>query len=115
MTESEIQAQIRLALNSGDVRTFRNHTGAVKCARTGHFHRFGIPSSGGGSDLIGFKTVTITPDMVGQRVALFVAIEVKTDSGRISPAQQTFIDFVLSRGGIAGIARTLSDAKKIIS
>jgi hypothetical protein len=42
----------------------------------------------GSADLIGYRTITITPDMVGQQVAVFTSIEVKTPTGRIRPEQQ---------------------------
>ena len=38
----------------------------------------------GASDLIGFTTVEITPEMVGQKAAIFTAIEVKRETGRVS-------------------------------
>jgi hypothetical protein len=55
----------------------------------------------GTSDLIGWHTVTITPEMVGRRVALFLAIEVKARSGKLSPEQIAFLRCVNAAGGIA--------------
>jgi hypothetical protein len=37
------------------------------------------------ADLIGWRSITITPDMVGTTVAIFASIEVKTPTGRVSP------------------------------
>lgn len=68
----------------------------------------------GTSDLIGFTEMEITHDMVGKKVAVFTAIEVKSDRGRVSPKQQRFIDFVNERGGIASIARAVENAARII-
>ena len=69
----------------------------------------------GSADLIGWRTITITPDMVGRQVAVFTSIEVKTPTGRIRPEQQAWIGCVQAAGGIAGIARSIADATQIIS
>jgi hypothetical protein len=73
--------------------------------------RYGLQP--GSSDLIGWRTVTITPEMVGQQVAVFTSIEVKTPTGRIRPEQQQWLDAVQSAGGIAGVARSVEDALRI--
>jgi hypothetical protein len=67
----------------------------------------------GSSDLIGWTPVTVTPDMVGQRLAVFTAIEVKGPKGKTSPEQTNFIDRVKIDGGIAGVARSADDATQI--
>jgi hypothetical protein len=59
----------------------------------------------GSSDLIGWKTVTITPDMVGQQVAVFVAAEVKTAAGRLTGEQTNFLNKVRAAGGLAVVVR----------
>jgi hypothetical protein len=64
----------------------------------------------GSSDLIGWRSVEVTPDMVGKRHALFLAIECKSERGKASDEQQNFIDRVRADGGLAGIARTPDDA-----
>jgi hypothetical protein len=68
----------------------------------------------GSSDLIGWRPVIITPDMVGKPAALFVAIETKTARGRATPEQQHFVDTVKAAGGCAGIARTIEQAVAIL-
>ena len=69
----------------------------------------------GSSDLIGWTTRTITPEMVGQQVAVFTSIEVKSATGRIRPEQQQWIDAVQAAGGIAGVARSVEDAQQLLS
>jgi hypothetical protein len=69
----------------------------------------------GSADLIGWKRVTVTPDMVGQQVAVFLSIEVKTLTGRIRPEQQQWLDAVQAAGGIAGVARSVDDALDLLS
>jgi dihydroxyacid dehydratase/phosphogluconate dehydratase len=69
----------------------------------------------GSADLIGYRTITITPDMVGQQVAVFTSIEVKTPTGRIRPEQRAWMETVQAAGGIAGVARSVEDAKALLA
>jgi len=112
--ETTLQQQIRLALGTRpDARLFRNQCGALPDPRTGRLVTFGLAR--GSADLIGWRTVVVTPEMVGQRIAIFTSIEVKTPTGRIKPEQQAWLDVVLRSGGIAGIARSLTDAQVLLS
>ena len=45
----------------------------------------------GSSDLIGFKTVKITPEMIGQEIAQFVLLEIKTESGKLTNVQHNWL------------------------
>lgn len=54
-------------------------------------------------------------DIIGIYRGRFVAIEVKTDSGRLSPDQEKFLQAVSENGGIAGIARGVEDIKKLLT
>ena len=69
----------------------------------------------GMSDLGGWVPVEITPDMVGTRIAIYTAVEVKTDDGRASGEQEAFIAAVRKAGGRAGIARNDGDLTAILS
>jgi hypothetical protein len=109
--ELAVQNSIRLALGRGNVRLFRNNTGALKDAQ-GRLVTFGLCP--GSSDLIGWRTVTITPDMVGQQLAVFTAIEVK-DKGRATAQQLQFISVVQQAGGISGVARSVDEARAILN
>ena len=111
MSEAVIQQQIRLALGSGSVRLWRNNTGTLP-DRQGRPVRFGLCK--GSSDLIGLRTITIGPEHVGQTMAVFAAVEVKSATGRPTPDQQAFIDTVQSMGGLAGTARSVEDAAAIL-
>ena len=75
--------------------------------------QFGVGNPGG-SDLIGYRRVTVTPEMVGQDVAIFAAVEVKTPRGRVKAEQKRFVDHIRNAGGIAGIARSVDEAKGIL-
>ena len=108
--EAYVQNKIRLAVGHGKIRLFRNNTGALLDIK-GRLVKFGLCK--GSSDLIGFKTITITPDMVGKEVAIFSAIEVK-DKGKATDEQKKFIDIIQNAGGIAGVAKNVNEAKKIL-
>jgi hypothetical protein len=109
-SEQRIQQEIRLAVSKGDTRVFRNNTGTLRDAN-GRPVSFGLCK--GSADLIGWRTVTITPEMVGQQVAVFTSIEVKTATGRLQPEQQQWLNAVQTAGGIAGVARSVEDALRI--
>jgi len=112
--ETTLQQQIRLAVGTNpDARLFRNSVGSLPDPRTGRLVTFGLPR--GSADLIGWRTVTITQAMVGTRLAIFTSIEVKTPTGRIRPEQQAWLEAVLHAGGIAGIARSVTDAQALLS
>jgi len=71
---------------------------------------FGLFSPGG-FDCLGWQTVTITPDMIGERVAVFTAIDAKTDAyNKLSDKQQNFARLVLDAGGRPYIARKRTDS-----
>jgi hypothetical protein len=110
-SEQRIQQQIRLAISKGDTRVFRNNTGTLRDAN-GRPVQFGLCK--GSADLIGWTTRTVTPEMVGQQVAVFTSIEVKTPTGRVQPEQKQWLEAVQAAGGIAGIARSIEDAEALL-
>lgn len=69
----------------------------------------------GSSDLIGWTTVTITPEMVGRKIAVFTALEAKTPRDKLKPDQDNFITRVKEAGGIASEIRDAAHISGIIS
>jgi hypothetical protein len=63
----------------------------------------------GSSDLIGWQSITITEDMIGKKVAIFTAIEVKHGSTRTTEEQKRFIESVNNSGGVGKIVRSLDE------
>jgi len=112
MSEQSIQQHIRLACSIGTCRLFRNNTGTLRDIN-GRPVAFGLCK--GSADLIGWRTVTITPEMVAQQVAIFTSIEVKAAAGRIRPEQQQWLNAVQAAGGIAGVARSVGEAMNLLS
>lgn len=124
--ESNIQRLIQVEASRRGYVTWRNNVGTawqgnrcrdpyatlqigprdvvLKDARPVHFglHR-------GSSDLIGFRKIVVTPDMVGNEIALFAAIEVKTPRGKPTEEQANFLNAVKAAGGIAAVCRGVED------
>ncbi|RVH56247.1 VRR-NUC domain-containing protein [Sinorhizobium meliloti] len=114
--------RIMLALSGAGFTAFRNNSGLGWSGRVVNKDparntvtladarpvKFGLTN--GAADLIGLKSITITPDMVGKKVAVFCAWEVKSGSGRATAEQKHFIEFVRDAGGIAEVVRTEQDA-----
>lgn len=69
----------------------------------------------GSSDLVGWTEKIVTPGMIGTKVAIFTALEVKSEHGKTSAKQLNFLQKVAEAGGIAGICRSPEHAIKIIS
>jgi len=58
--------------------------------------------------------VTVTPEMVGTEIAVFAAVEVKAARGKATEQQKAFIEHIRNAGGIAGVARSVDEAKSIL-
>ena len=116
--ENKIQNEIQLQCNSSKCKLWRNNVGVCFQAPKHLRHqstqtvRYGLCN--GSSDLVGYTVTEITPEMVGQHVAVFTAIEVKTLRGKASDLQHKFVDQVIKDGGRAGLARSVTEAKEII-
>jgi hypothetical protein len=109
MSEVKIQNEILAAIGSRpDCRLFRNHVGRVQ-DQFARWHTFGLCP--GSADLIGWRALTVTPEHVGQTLAVFLSIEVKTDKGKPSPEQLRWQKVVGQHGGIAMIARSAAEAE----
>jgi hypothetical protein len=125
MLESPIQNKIMLALGSRpDVRIFRNNVGngffgrafeeSGRCVTLIDYRRVQFGLAVGSSDLIGFKSVEITPDMVGKRVAVFLSPEVKIPGASGKEHQKNWRDMVSSFGGISGIVKSVDEAQELV-
>ena len=110
MKEKNLKKRVMLACSEkyGTV-VFNNPVGYDKLRKI-HYGLFK-----GSPDLIGWRSVRITPDMVGDRVAIFTAIEIKTKAGRVSDAQCNFISRIVEAGGIAGVVRSEEDLRELLT
>jgi hypothetical protein len=71
----------------------------------------GLPA--GFHDLFGAVEVTITPAMVGSKVAVFASIECKSSKGKVRAKQEQFAATLASMGGRTGFARDVPGALRI--
>jgi len=94
------------------VRLFRNNVGGLKDHR-GQLVTYGLCN--GSSDLIGLRRVTVTPDMVGQQLAVFTALEVKRPGQVPTEAQGKFLGMVHGMGGLSGVVTSIDSAKEILN
>ena len=124
MSEAAIKREIMLAIGRREARVFNNPVGngwmgnvvrqSVDSVTLAHPRRVTFGLHPGSGDLIGWRSVVITPDMVGRRVAIVASIEVKSASGKPRPDQSQWAAILSEAGGFAGIARSASDARHIL-
>ena len=75
----------------------------------------GAPVAGQG-DLLGWRTITVTPEMVGKKCCIFTSIECKeSKGGKTSPDQIRWRDIVIASGGFACVASSSDEAKRILN
>lgn len=127
MTEKDIQSSVmREVASKPGIRLFRNPVsiawvGKLVASATGgkvilmDAHRVTVGLAPGSADLVGWRSVMITPEMVGQRVAVFASVEVKKPGGKATPEQINWRDRVQEAGGIAGIVRSVEEAHELFS
>src|SRR5690348_14183966 len=76
--ERDVLISLRDAAPLLGAKLWRNNVGALE-DKHGRWVTFGLEV--GSSDLIGYQTITVTPDMLGQQLAVFLAVEVKREVG----------------------------------
>ena len=123
--ESEVTARTLLDVGTlPGVRLFRNSVGlgwqGVRPRQQGGVLileaprpvRFGLHV--GSPDYVGWQTVRVTPDMVGQDLAVMLGLEFKTPTGRASKDQRTFLAAMQAAGARAGLIRSPADARALL-
>lgn len=112
VSEADVNTMIRETMAAReDLVLWRNNRGEVLLPQ-GRL-RYGVGPNGA-SDWIGYRVVTVTPDMVGLEFAQFVAVEAKApDAGSPDDAQVRFIDRVNAMGGKAIVVRNKDELDKL--
>lgn len=116
-SQSERLNRLRIHASENNGRLFRNNVGEAWAGKSkwvltniGKLFTLIAPSrikfglTEGSSDLIGWRTVIVTEDMVGKQIAVFRAVEEKTGRDSLSEDQANFLNQVSSAGGIAELA-----------
>lgn len=122
--ESTVASHIVLDAAQGGEWLMRNNSGGFY-DDTGRFVRYGLgsflPQHGcKSSDYVGIQSLVVTPEMVGQVIGVFVAIETKPEGWHFNNndkhclAQKKFIDMVNAAGGRAGFATNIEEYRKIV-
>ena len=107
--EKEVMSNVReWAHARGDVTLWRNNVGSLEWA-PGRWLRYGLCV--GSADFIGLTTITITPELVGRKVAVFTALEAKAENGVVSEDQERFLMTVKDAGGIASVVHDAEEAQ----
>jgi hypothetical protein len=123
IAEQHLRKAVLTAVRGMGVRLFRVNTGMAWAGeakqagpdvyiRNAYPIRMGLIE--GGSDLIGWTPVTVTQDMVGERLAVFTAVELKVGRTATTEAQDRFLARVREAGGVAGLARSVADAVELL-
>lgn len=125
MSEKSLRNKILLNLHKS-CRLFRNNVAKgwigktfydskTNTATINNARRLHAGLCKGSSDLIGWTSIEITEEMVGQKIAVFTAFELKTPKDTPKPEQLNFIEQIKKNGGFAGVVRNYDDAAEIIT
>jgi hypothetical protein len=124
-SERDTQNRILLNCSRGDTRLFRQNVGQGWAGRlvSNQAGRVTLQDARpliaglctGSSDLIGWRSIEVTADMVGRRLAVFAAVEVKSATGRPTEQQRAFLAAVQDAGGVACVARSVEDAQRALA
>jgi hypothetical protein len=115
VSEAGAQAAVRAEASQHGHRLFRNNVGAGTVLESGSFLRWGLANDSPAvnakiksADLIGWRALTITPDLVNARIARFLSREIKNPGWKYAgtdreKAQLKWAILVLAAGGDAAI------------
>lgn len=101
MTETDLQNSIRLALSEKNI-IFRANVGLFY-TKDGRMINSGLPK--GFSDLFGFR----------KKDGKLFFLEIKTKTGKLRKEQKHFLEEMKKYNVIAGVARSIEDAERIIN
>jgi len=111
--ETKIQNLILMALSKAGCLLFRNESAGAWVGKVLHKDANQVTLTD--ARMIRFGLAVGSADIIGiAPCGRFLAIEIKTSKGRPTKEQLRFIEAVNNAGGIAGIARSVEDALKLI-
>ncbi len=102
-SEAQIQHEILVFLNKlPNCFAWRNNNGATYDPTSKTFRSLGAFSHRG------------VPDILGLHVGKLLAIEVKSETGKVSKEQQVFIDKLNRMGAISFVARSVDEVREAL-
>jgi len=111
--ETKIQNLILMALSKAGCLVFRNESAGAWVGKVIHKDASQVTLTN--ARMIRFGLAVGSSDIIGVApCGRFIAIEIKTSKGRATKEQLRFFEAVNNAGGIAGIARSVEDALKLI-
>ncbi|WP_455577320.1 VRR-NUC domain-containing protein [Anaerosinus sp.] len=127
MLEHDIQNKIRVHVSQNKLATlFRANVGNAWTGNNVEHKNYGsvlihdarpfttgLPQ--GFPDLFGLKSIEVTPDMVGKKIAAFVFIEVKQPKKKPTKTQTHMHEFLTAQGAIGGVAHSAEEAEKLLN
>ena len=122
--EKELENKLRLEMSRNGHRLVRANAGqawagaglkhegkTITLKNPRIFH--GLPK--GCPDLCGFSTIEVTPEMVGKKLPVFTALELKTETVAVTKDQKRVMAGIKRAGGITGVARNCKQGMEIIN
>lgn len=121
ISEATLMRRVLVRASELGARLFRNNTGRWRlaqpecreCQSSGRVVASGLCI--GSSDLIGWRSVVVTPAMVGRTLAVFVAVELKVDRNDVTEEQSQFLEVVDGAGGIGVVVRDVESLPLLLS
>ena len=129
--EAKATINVRARASEWGMKMFRNNSGMLPNPDTGVPVRFGLGNESAklnkelkSGDLVGYSEITVTPEMVGKKIAVFTNIEVKSLGFIIKDvynknsrefAQNEFNKLITSANGIAGFASSAQDVDNLVN
>jgi hypothetical protein len=112
-TETDLQRRIQLDLTDEHTRIWRNNVGQGWQGIT-FAVRNGVLVSGE-ARRVHYGLCPGSGDLIGIHAGRFVSLEVKSVRGRVSVEQQAFVEVVNQLRGLAGVARSVEEARIILT
>ena len=111
--ETTLQNLIMLALSDAGCTIWRNETSGAWVGKV--IYKTGNQVTLTNARMLSFGLAKGSSDIIGlSPTGRFMAIEVKTKSGRTSTDQRNFLQAVSKSGGIAGIVNSIEQALQLI-
>lgn len=110
--ETNVWKDLQLKLSPLGFRLFRNQRYKGKSDK-GAWLDCGVGGDGG-SDLVGFRIIIITPDMVGKTFAQYTEIEAKFGKNKATLEQLERLEQLNKYGGIGILAYSVEDVTKAL-